>query len=103
VITRYGHLSRFAKDNRVGSRVSQGDVIGYVGMTGLATGPHLHFEYIAHGVNLDPQVVMRNAAPGPPISPTLRADFDLKTAPLLAQLNAGVTPATTNARLALTR
>jgi murein DD-endopeptidase MepM/ murein hydrolase activator NlpD len=87
VITRYGHLSRFAKSIRVGNRVEQGQVIGYVGKSGLATGPHLHFEYVAHGVNLDPQVAMRKAAPGAPISPSLRADFDAKIAPLLAQLN----------------
>jgi murein DD-endopeptidase MepM/ murein hydrolase activator NlpD len=42
--TRYGHLSRIAKGIKPGVRVHQGDVIGYVGMTGLATGPHLHYE-----------------------------------------------------------
>ncbi len=41
VSTLYGHMSRFARNIRVGSHVQQGEVIGYVGMTGLATGPHL--------------------------------------------------------------
>ena len=96
VITRYGHLSRFSKNMGVGRQVEQGDVIAYVGSTGLATGPHLHFEYVANGVNLDPQVALRKAEPGPPIDAGLRADFNLKTAPLLAQLDtrpAGAAPA----------
>jgi murein DD-endopeptidase MepM/ murein hydrolase activator NlpD len=103
VVTRYGHLSRFAQGMHVGSRVAQGDVIAFVGKTGLATGPHLHFEYIAHGVNLDPQVVMRQAAPGPPISPALQVDFDTKTGPLLAQLDSRVQPEAERARVALTQ
>ncbi len=51
--TAYGHMSRFAKGLHTGSRVKQGDVIGYVGMSGTATGPHLHFEILkaAHQVN----------------------------------------------------
>ncbi|WP_417845125.1 peptidoglycan DD-metalloendopeptidase family protein [Thalassospira sp.] len=51
--TAYGHMARFAKGLHTGSRVKQGDVIGYVGMTGSATGPHLHFEILkaAHQVN----------------------------------------------------
>jgi murein DD-endopeptidase MepM/ murein hydrolase activator NlpD len=51
--TAYGHMSRFAKGLHTGSRVKQGDVIGYVGMSGSATGPHLHFEILksAHQVN----------------------------------------------------
>ena len=62
VATLYGHLSRFAPHLRVGSRVQQGEVIGYVGMTGLATGPHLHYEYLVGGVHKDPQTVQLPAA-----------------------------------------
>lgn len=53
-ITRYGHMSRFAAGISVGSRVMQGEVIGYVGATGLATGPHLHYEMIRGGRHVDP-------------------------------------------------
>ena len=52
--TRYAHMSRFADGFRVGSRVRQEDVIGYVGMTGLANGPHLHYEMRTHGDPKDP-------------------------------------------------
>ena len=52
--TRYGHLSRFASGFRVGSPVRQGEVIGYVGSTGLATGPHLHYEMLRSGRHVDP-------------------------------------------------
>ena len=52
--TRYGHLSRLARGLRLGQLVHQGEVIGYVGMTGLATGPHLHFEVRRHGRPVDP-------------------------------------------------
>ena len=51
--TLYGHMSRFAKI-RVGQRVAQGTVIGYVGSTGLATGPHLHYEFRVNGVHMNP-------------------------------------------------
>ncbi|SFR52428.1 Murein DD-endopeptidase MepM and murein hydrolase activator NlpD, contain LysM domain [Thiomicrospira sp. ALE5] len=54
--TVYGHMSRFGKF-RQGQRVNQGDVIGYVGMTGLATGPHLHYEFRIDGVHHDPLTV----------------------------------------------
>ena len=64
--TRYGHMSRFSAGLRVGSRVSQGDVIGYVGMTGLATGPHLHYEMIRNGTHVDPLAVdLPNGEPVP--------------------------------------
>ncbi len=53
-VTRYGHMSAFKRGLHVGSRVHQSDIIGFVGMTGLATGPHLHYEMIHHGVSLDP-------------------------------------------------
>jgi len=52
--TRYGHLSRFAQGVTRGARVKQGQVIGYVGMSGLATGPHLHYELIQDGQRIDP-------------------------------------------------
>jgi murein DD-endopeptidase MepM/ murein hydrolase activator NlpD len=64
--TRYGHLRGFAGGIAVGSRVSQGDVIGYVGMTGLATGPHLHYEMIRNGRHVDPLAVdLPNGDPVP--------------------------------------
>jgi murein DD-endopeptidase MepM/ murein hydrolase activator NlpD len=93
VVTRYGHMSRFASGLSRGQKVDQGQVIGYVGSTGLATGPHLHFEYIERGVYLDPQKAMRRAEPGAPIPANERAIFGLRAAPLLARLDTGPVPA----------
>ncbi|GEP10035.1 hypothetical protein MMMDOFMJ_0616 [Methylobacterium gnaphalii] len=53
-ITTYNHMSRFARGMREGVRVTQGQVIGYVGTTGLSTGPHLHYEVIINGHFVDP-------------------------------------------------
>ncbi len=62
--TVYGHLSRAAQGMKRGQRVSQGSVIGYVGMTGLASGPHLHYEFKIDGVQRDPlRVALPNAQP----------------------------------------
>lgn len=52
--TLYAHMSRYANGMRQGAHVSQGQVIGYVGMTGLATGPHLHYEFQVNGRHVDP-------------------------------------------------
>src|ERR1700733_2209058 len=52
--TAYGHLSRFATGMRKGMRVRQGEVFAYSGMTGLATGPHLHYEILVKGVQVNP-------------------------------------------------
>jgi murein DD-endopeptidase MepM/ murein hydrolase activator NlpD len=54
--TRYAHLSAFAANIHLGSRVHRGDVIGYVGSTGLSTGPHLYYEVWDHGVRINPLV-----------------------------------------------
>jgi len=53
-ITRYAHLSRFRPGVNLGTRVHQTDIIGYVGMTGLAGGPHLHYEILSEGQQIDP-------------------------------------------------
>lgn len=53
-LTRYAHMSRWASGTAVGSRVAQGEIIGYVGMTGMATGPHLHYEMHQGGRAIDP-------------------------------------------------
>lgn len=52
--TAYAHMSRFAKGIRAGARVEQGDVIGYVGSSGLSTGPHLHYEILINGKQVNP-------------------------------------------------
>jgi murein DD-endopeptidase MepM/ murein hydrolase activator NlpD len=61
--TGYAHLSGFAPGVAVGARVTRGEVIGFVGHTGLATGPHLHFEVSFAGVKLDPMTTPFGGAP----------------------------------------
>ena len=83
--TLYGHLSAFNEDLNEGDSVKQGQVIGYVGQTGLATGPHLHYEFLVNGVHKDPLTV---ALPhSVPINRALLAYFKTQTRPLLAQLD----------------
>ncbi len=82
ITTRYGHMQGFKRGIAVGTRVHQGDVIGYVGMTGLATGPHLHYEMLRNGQQFDPLSVKLPA--GDPV-PTdamdrWRADMTARTA-----------------------
>jgi murein DD-endopeptidase MepM/ murein hydrolase activator NlpD len=76
VVTRYGHLSRIAAGVKAGSTVSQGDVIGAVGRTGLATGPHLHFELRVNGRATDPRRLPRDG--GRPIAEDDRIAFVLQ-------------------------
>jgi len=82
--TWYGHLSGFAKGMRKGKRIAQGDVIGYVGATGLATGPHLHYEFRINDVNQNPLRVAMPAAP--PITSELRPKFEHVAGPYAQRL-----------------
>jgi murein DD-endopeptidase MepM/ murein hydrolase activator NlpD len=80
----YAHLSRFAGDVRVGSRVRQGQTIGHVGMTGLATGPHLHYEFRVNGAHRDPLTVTLPKAE--PLAGRELQRFRSASASMLAQL-----------------
>lgn len=82
--TLYGHLSGFAPGMRKGARVAQGDVIGFVGATGLASGPHLHYEFRINNVHQNPLAVV--LPPAPPLLERQLAEFHQRSAPHLARL-----------------
>ena len=85
--TVYAHLSRFAPGVKTGARISQGDVIGFVGQTGWATGPHLHYEFRVNDVQHNPlTIALPNAQPVPVAD---RAAYLRHSAPLAAQLALG--------------
>jgi len=83
--TLYAHMSKYRKGLKVGSRVKQGQIIGYIGSSGLATGPHLHYEFRVNGVHRNP---LRVKLPGAePLKKKYRDDFNRKAESLLAQLD----------------
>jgi murein DD-endopeptidase MepM/ murein hydrolase activator NlpD len=82
--TWYGHLSGFAPGMQKGKRIVQGDVIGFVGSTGIATGPHLHYEFRTNDVHQDPLRVAM--PPAPPLALQHRAAFDENARPLAERL-----------------
>lgn len=84
VKTVYGHLSRFSDALRKGDTVAQGDIIGYVGMTGLATGPHLHYEFLLDGVHRDPMTVALPTSI--PIEAQYKPAFDKLSKDYMAQI-----------------
>ncbi len=83
--TLYAHLSNYKKGQKVGNRIKQGQVIGYVGKSGLATGPHLHYEFRINGVHRNPLTVKLPKTS--PIDKSLLAEFKKQTTPLLAKLD----------------
>ena len=82
--TVYAHLSRLAAGVKQGARVTQGEVIGYVGQTGWATGPHLHYEFRVGGQHRNPQTLALPS--GEPLSAPEHAAFGAAIAPAAAQL-----------------
>jgi murein DD-endopeptidase MepM/ murein hydrolase activator NlpD len=93
-VSRYGHLRGFASGIHVGSHVTIGQTVAYVGMTGLATGPHLHFEVLVDGQQRDPRVALRDRS-GDPVPNSERPDFDRLRTQLLADLDSRIPPAAT--------
>ena len=104
--TLYGHMSRFG-NIKTGQRVNQGTVIGYVGSSGMSTGPHLHYEFRVNGQHRNPLSV--TMPPPEPLKGTELAAFRAQTAPAMARIqgmeellyaNAGKKPAATTASAA---
>lgn len=85
--TLYAHLSDFKNGIQNGSHVRQGEVIGYVGQTGLATGPHLHYEFRVDGEHRNPLTVTAQLSRSMPSNSGSMSDFKLQTQRTLAQLN----------------
>ena len=86
MVSRYGHMRNFATGIRPGTRVAMGSTIGYVGMTGWATGPHLHFEIRVDGVAHDPKLALQSRG-GEPIPASERMLFQRMRNQTLASLS----------------
>ena len=82
--TLYAHLSRYNSKRKTGARVKQGQIIGYVGTSGLATGPHLHYEFRVNGIHKNPLTI--KLPKSKPIAKQFLADFKTSTQMLLGQL-----------------
>jgi len=85
--TFYLHLSSFAAGLRPGQHVEQGEVIGYVGMTGAATGPHLDYRVRRNGAFINPVSARQRMPPGEPIPASMLADFQTSRTKVLAELS----------------
>lgn len=83
--TLYAHLNSYNRKLRVGTKVTQGQTIAYVGKTGLATGPHLHYEFRVNGVHRNPLTV--KLPESTPVPKQYMADFEQATTPVLAKLD----------------
>ena len=91
MVSRYGHMRNFAPEMRPGLHVAMGSTIGFVGMTGWATGPHLHFEIRVGGVAHDPKLALQSKG-GEPIPASERALFQKMRNQTLASLSEAHVP-----------
>jgi murein DD-endopeptidase MepM/ murein hydrolase activator NlpD len=82
----YGHLSRIGQGVRTGQPIKQGDLVGLVGQTGLATGPHLHFMMTNRGIPINPVPTLKKGEPAPPIEGAMRSAFLNEIAPVQEKL-----------------
>jgi len=94
-VTRYGHLSGFGAGIKRGTSVPISRTIGFVGATGLATAPHLHFEVLVGGKHRDPRVALRNVSGGEALGGSQRSAFVGLKALLFARLDGPTTPGST--------
>ncbi|HME99151.1 MAG TPA: M23 family metallopeptidase, partial [Terriglobia bacterium] len=83
----YAHLSHIASGIRAGQALKQGELIGLVGQTGLATGPHLHFMMTKNGAPINPVPALKKGEAAPPIEGKLKAEFAQVIAPERAKLD----------------
>lgn len=85
--TKYAHLSKYGNGIKKGRRVRQGDIIGYVGTTGSATGPHLHYEFLMGGVHQNPRTIIDKLPKAESIDPAEMDRFHTQTADLLKRFS----------------
>ncbi len=85
--TKYAHLSKYGNGIKKGKRVRQGDIIGYVGTTGSATGPHLHYEFLMGGVHQNPRTIIDKLPKAESIDPAEMDSFRTQTADLLKRFS----------------
>src|SRR2546427_11908359 len=83
----YAHLSRIAAGVRAGRSIKQGELVGLVGQTGLATGPHLHFEMAKNGTPINPVPALKKGEPAPSLDGKVKAEFAKQIAPIEAKLD----------------
>ena len=85
--TKYAHLSKYGNGIKKGKRVRQGDIIGYVGSTGSATGPHLHYEFLMGGVHQNPRTIIDKLPKAESIDASEMDRFRTQTADLLKRFS----------------
>src|SRR2546428_463299 len=87
LVSGYAHLSHIASGIRAGRAIKQGELVGLVGQTGLATGPHLHFEMAKNGTPINPVPALKKGEPAPPLDAKLKAEFAKQIAAIEAKLD----------------